>query len=89
MDVSSLSAIETIDVVIGILLRRSNIRITQNWFEGNRVGLGVDIYDAVGSDITISNTTFVNNSAAEHCIDDCCFAGGIVYVSKSHCEVVL
>ena len=81
-------AIETIDAVTGIMLRRSNIQITQSSFEGNRVGLGAVIYDAVGSDITIVSTTFVNNSAAEHCNNNCCFAGGIVYVRKSQGSTV-
>ncbi len=80
--------IETTDAVIGILLRRSNVRITQSRFEGNQVGLGAVIYVAIGSDTVIFNTTFVNNSAAEHCIDHCCFAGGIVYVSKSQGSTV-
>ena len=47
------------------------------------MGLGAVIYNAIGSDIIIFNSTFVNNSAAEHCNSDCCFVGGIVYVSKS------
>ena len=78
----------TVDVVIGILLRRSNIRITQSRFEGNNVGLGAVIYDAIGSDIIIIDSTFVNNSAAEHCNNNCCLAGGIVYVSKSQGSTV-
>ena len=78
----------TVNAVIGILLRRSNIRITQSRFEGNNVGLGAVIYDAIGSDIIIFNSTFVNNSAAEHCNNDCCLAGGIVYVSKSQGSTV-
>ena len=48
--------------VIGILLKMSTIKITQSWFEGNNVGLGGVIYDEFNSDITIINTTFVNNS---------------------------
>lgn len=47
------------------------------------MGLGAVVYDAIGSHITIFNTTFVSNRVEEHCIDHCCFAGGIVYVSKS------
>ena len=78
----------TVDAVIGILLRRSNIRITQSRFEGNNVGLGAVIYDAIGSDIIIIDSTFVNNSVAEHCNNDCCLAGGIVYVSKSQGSTV-
>ena len=80
----------TVHAVIGILLRRSNIRITQSWFEGNKVDLGAVIYDAIGSDIIIFNSTFVNNncSVAEHCNNDCCLAGGIVYVSKSQGSTV-
>ena len=80
--------IETMDVVIGILLRKSNIRISQSRFEGNKVALGALIYDAIGSGIIIFNSTFVNNSAAEHCNSDCCLAGGIVYVSKSQGSTV-
>ena len=80
--------IETVDAVIGILLNRSNIRITQSWFEGNKVGLGAVVYDAFGSDIIIFNTTFINNSAAKYCNDRCCFAGGIVYVNKSQGSTV-
>ena len=78
----------TVDVVIGILLRKSNIRISQSRFEGNKVALGAVIYDAIGSDIIISNSTFINNRVAEHCNNDCCLAGGIVYVSKSQGSTV-
>ena len=78
----------TVDAVIGILLRKSNIRITQSRFEGNNVGLGAVIYDAIGSDIIIFNSTFVNNNVAQHCNSDCCLAGGIVYVSKSQGSTV-
>ena len=84
----TVGVIETTDAVIGILSRRSSIRITQSWFEGNNVSLGAVIYDAIGSDIIIFNSTFVNNSAAEHCNSDCCFAGGTVYVSKSQGSTV-
>ena len=80
--------VRTVDAVIGILLRRSNIRITQSRFEGNNVGLGAVIYDAIGSDIIIIDSTFVNNSVAEHCNNNCCLAGGIVYVSKSQGSTV-
>ena len=58
--------IEITDEVIGILLQHSNISITQSLFEGNKVGLGAIIYDELGSDVTISNTIFVNNSAAHY-----------------------
>ena len=84
----TVGVIETTDAVIGILSRRSSIRITQSWFEGNNVSLGAVIYDAIGSDIIIFNSTFVNNSAAEHCNNDCCFAGGTVYMSKSQGSTV-
>ena len=65
------AAISTTDRVIGISLRRSIIRITQSWFEGNDVVLGGVIYDEFGSDITIVNTTFVNNSASDLLYDKC------------------
>ena len=56
----------TMDRAIGISLTRSSISITQSWFEGNNVGLiGGVIYDEFGSDITIVNTTFINNSASD------------------------
>ena len=55
----------TMGGVIGISLNRSMIKITQSWFEGNNVFLGGVIYDEFGSDITIINTTFVNNSARD------------------------
>ena len=84
----TVGVIETTDVVIGILSRRSNIRITQSRFEGNKVDLGAVIYDAIGSDIVIFNSTFVNNSAAQYCNSDCCLAGGIVYMSKSQGSTV-
>ena len=74
--------------MIGISLKRSIIRITQSWFEGNDVVLGGIIYDEFGSDMTIVNTTFVNNSA---CCDDCNItsdiSSGIVY-AKSHGSAV-
>ena len=69
-----------VDEVVGILLKNSGIRISHCKFEGNKVGLGAVIF---GSDIIIFNTTFINNSATWYCTDYCCFAGGIVYVSKS------
>ena len=65
-----------------------NIRISQSRFEGNKVDLGAVIYNAIGSDTVIFNSTFVNNSVAEHCNNDCCLAGGIVYVSKSQGSTV-
>ena len=76
--------VETMDAVIGILLRSSNIRITQSQFEGNNIGLGAVIYDEFDSDITVFNTIFVNSSAAQYCNSYCCFTGGIVYTSKQH-----
>ena len=75
--------IETMDEVIGISLKSSGIRISHSRFEGNKVGLGAVIYGEFSSDIIIFNTTFINNSATGYCTDYCCFAGGIVYVSKS------
>ena len=73
------------NMVIGILLRGSSIRITQGWFKGNKVGHGGVIYGEFGSDITIFNTTFVNNKAAsyQYCNDSYCFIyyGGIVSVN--------
>ena len=80
------ATISTTARVIGILLRRSIIRITQSWFEGNKVGLDGVIYE-FGSDITITNTTFVNNSANNlyDACHRCCnianvITGGIVHV---------
>ena len=82
----------TTDQVIGILLKRSNISITHGWFEGNNVGpIGAVIYDEFGSDITIINTTFVNNSAAYNinytsfmckCYSDCSATSGIIYTKS-------
>ena len=79
----------TVDRAIGISLTRSSISITQSWFEGNNVGLisGV-IYDEFGSDITIVNTTFINNSAGDftcYCCNN--FTSGIVY-ANSHGNTV-
>ena len=80
----------TVDRAIGISLTRSSISITQSWFEGNNVGLiGGVIYDEFGSDITIVNTTFINNSAnnfACYCGNSTCyclnnFTSGIVYAN--------
>ena len=81
----------TVDRAIGISLTRSSISITQSWFEGNNVGLiGGVIYDEFGSDITIVNTTFINNSAqpsdfACYCCNSTCYCGnsfsGIVYAN--------
>ena len=78
--------IETTDEVIGILLKHSNVRITQSLFEGNKVGLSAVIYDELGSDVMISNTVtiFINNSATQYCSNYCCFPGSIVYVSNQH-----
>ena len=76
--------------MIGIQLQRSTISIFHSWFEGNTVGLvGGLIYDESGSNITITNTTFFNNSAdnlytiyACYCRSDCNFVtSGIVYAS--------
>ena len=78
----------TMDRAIGISLTRSSISITQSWFEGNNVGLiGGVIYDEFGSDITIVNTTFINNSASDlyteyytcYCLNN--FTSGIVYAN--------
>ena len=80
--------IETTNAVIGILLRRSNVTISQSQFEGNTVGLGAVIYDDFGSDIVISNTIFVNNTAEQYCSSYCCFPSGIVYVSGQHRSTV-
>ena len=80
----------TVDRAIGISLTRSSISITQSCFEGNNVGLiGGVIYDEFGSDITIVNTTFINNSASDsytaytcYCSNDCNnFTSGIVYAN--------
>ena len=78
--------------MIGISLKRSIIRITQSWFEGNDVVLGGIIHDEFGSDITIVNTTFINNSANDpfYCYFDYNISrditggitGGIVYVNS-------
>ena len=77
--------------MIGISLKRSIIRITQSWFEGNNVVLGGLIYDEFGSDITIVNTTFVNNSASDPFYHGCNItvgiSSGIVY-TKSHGSAV-
>ena len=54
------------DTVIGISLKTSTIRITNSLFKGNSGGV---IYDGFGSDITIVNTTFVNNSASDLFLD--------------------
>ena len=84
--------IDTTDAVIGILLRKSSIRITQSRFEGNKVGLGAIIYDEFGSDIIISNTVFAKNSATQYCNNNdmyCCFPGGvIVCVSEKYRSTV-
>ena len=64
-----INAIFSMDMAIGILLRGSSIRITQSWFEENKVGLRGVIYSELGSNITIFNTTFVNNT------------GGVVHVN--------
>ena len=78
-------------MTIGILLRGSSIGITQSWFEGNKVGLGGVIYGELGSDITIFNTTFVNNraSSSHYCNTTYCFVytGGIVYNSAPFAAV--
>ena len=69
--------------VIGILLKRSNISITQSWFEGNKVGPGAIIYDEFGSNnITIFNSTFVNNSAQLNANTYCYGNVSIVYTSS-------
>ena len=80
--------IETADEVIGILMKHSNISITQSRFEGNKVGLGAVIYEEIDSDVMISNTVFANNSATQYCYSFCCFPGGIVYVSSQHRSTV-
>ena len=70
----------TMDRAIGISLTKSSISITQSWFEGNNVGRV--IYDEFGSDITIVNTTFINNSAGDftcYCCNN--FTSGIVYAN--------
>ena len=61
----------------GILLKSSNIRITQSQFEGNTVQFGALIYVESGSHVTIVHTTFVNNSASS--LSDCNITASIVY----------
>ena len=71
-------------VTVVLSLARSDVVVTQSQFEGNNVGLGrvIDNYD---SDITIFNTTFVNNSVKRYCCSyNCCFTGGIVYANNPH-----
>ena len=71
-------------VIVVLSLARSDVVVTQSWFEGNNVGLGrvIDNYD---SDITIFNTTFVNNCVKRYCCSyNCCFTGGIVYANNPH-----
>ena len=67
------------DKVIGISLKTSTIRITQSWFEGNKVVFGGIIYDEFGSDITIANTTFVNNSASNLYYTACYYCNSYFY----------
>ena len=76
---------------IGIQLQKSTVSILHSWFEGNTVGLvGGLIYDESGSSITITNTTFFNNSADDlyasyacYCHSDCNFVtSGIVYANS-------
>ena len=82
--------ISAVDTEIGILSRSSNISITHSRFEGNNVGLiGAVLYDKFGSDIVITNTTFINNSVnglyvryACRCFSDCNnITSGIVHIS--------
>ena len=79
---SSTAAISSSNRVIGILLERSIIEITQSLFERNNVGIGgFVIHDQYGSKITIISTTFVHNTAS--CLSECNITGGIVYaISK-------
>ena len=79
----------TTDRVTGISLKRSTIGITHSWFEGSKVVFGGIIYDEFGSDITITNTTFVNNIASDLCFTAChyCYfdgniTSGIVYANS-------
>ena len=64
--------------VNGILLKSSNIRITQSRFEGNMVQFGALIYVESGSHVTIVHTTFVSNSASS--LSDCNITASIVYI---------
>ena len=74
------------DRMIGILLNRSNVRITQNWFEGNNVGFGAVIYDDGSNYVMITNTTFVNNSAS-NASNKCNISGAIVYASSNESTI--
>ena len=47
------------------------------------VGLGRLLYGESGNEITIFNTTFVNNIAVQYCNSNCCFTGGLVYAHNS------
>ena len=76
-------SVETMSIVIVLLLKHSNIRITESLFTGNKVDLGAVLYSKFSNDTDIVNTIFVNNSAGQHCNDDCCFNGGIVYASEN------
>ena len=76
-------SLESMNIVIVLMLKHSNIRITESLFAGNKVDLGAVIYSKFGNDTDIVNTIFVNNSAGQQYNDDCCFNGGIVYASES------
>ena len=56
---------ENINALAGgaILSTRSNINITESWFEGNHAQVGGAIFSEFQSNITITNSTFIGNFA--------------------------
>lgn len=55
----------------------SMVNISSSHFESNSAQLGGAIFSEVGSNVTITNCTFVNNSASG-CNDDRCHGGALL-----------
>ena len=66
----------------------SAVVFTQNWFEGYNVGGGKVLHSENGCNITIFNTTFVNNRALDCFIGPGCRLGNLLYANKSNVHII-
>ena len=67
-----------------LIVTRSTVAISSSCFENNTANVGGAIFSQLGSNMTISNCTFINNSATG-CDDDRC-NGGALFID-SGCTV--
>ena len=66
----------------------SAIVFTQSWFEGYSVGSGKVLHSENGCNITIFNTTFVNNRALDCFTEPECQSNSLVYANESNVHII-